>query len=133
MTQEHAKPMASRTPKLCRPLFYCPPQSRLAVPVAGNPTRRAAFLDRDGTVVEDVGYLAAPSQLKLLPGAVDGIRLLQEEFLVVVITNQSAVARGLLGEEGLVQIHQALDITHYGKSRTLTIRDGLSPISDPLL
>ena len=58
--------------------------------------------------MEDVGYLTAPSQLVLLPDAVDGIRLLQDQFLVVIATNQSAVARGLLDEEALLQIHQAL-------------------------
>ncbi len=77
-------------------------------PTAESQGRRAVFLDRDGTVVKDVGYLTAPSELKLLPGAVKGIRLLQSEFLMVIVTNQSAVARGLLDEKGLWAIHQAL-------------------------
>jgi D-glycero-D-manno-heptose 1,7-bisphosphate phosphatase len=93
---------------ICRPGLYCPPQSRLAVPEAGNVTRRAVFLDRDGTLVEDVGYLIDPSQLKLQPGSIEGIRLLQDQFLIILVTNQSAIARGLLDEKGLLQIHQAL-------------------------
>jgi D-glycero-D-manno-heptose 1,7-bisphosphate phosphatase len=94
--------------KMCGPQLYRPPQSRLNAAWIVDAPRRAVFLDRDGTIVEDVGYLTAPSQLKLLPDAVDGIRLLQDQFLIVIVTNQSAVARGLLDENGLFQIHQAL-------------------------
>jgi len=93
---------------MCGPQFYCPPQSRLHAATIAKSPRSAVFLDRDGIIVEDVGYLTAPSQLNLLPDAVDGIRLLQDRFLIVIATNQSAVARGLLDEEGLLQIHQAL-------------------------
>jgi D-glycero-D-manno-heptose 1,7-bisphosphate phosphatase len=93
---------------MCGPQLYRPPQSRLNATCIIDSPRRAVFLDRDGTIVEDVGYLTAPSQLKLLPDAVDGIRLLQDQFLIVIVTNQSAVARGLLDEDGLFQIHQAL-------------------------
>jgi len=96
---------------ICRPWLYCPPQSRLAVPEAGNVTRRAIFLDRDGTLVEDVGYLIDPSQLKLQPGSIEGIRLLQDQFLIILVTNQSAIARGLLDEKRLLQIHQALALS----------------------
>ena len=106
--QDHATLAASFVAKTCRPQFYCPPQSRLNVTSVRNPPRRAVFLDRDGTLVEDIGYLTAPSQLELLPNAVDGIRLLQDQFLIVIVTNQSAVARGLLDEEQLYQIHHAL-------------------------
>jgi D-glycero-D-manno-heptose 1,7-bisphosphate phosphatase len=57
---------------------------------------RAAFLDRDGTIVEDPGFLHEPGKVKLLPGAADGIRRLNESgYLVVVISNQSGIARGL--------------------------------------
>ena len=58
--------------------------------------------------MEDVGHLADPSRLRLLPGAVEGIQLLQDQFLIVIATNQSVVARGLLDEDGLLRIHQAL-------------------------
>lgn len=89
------------------PLLYYPLQSRLNAPISGNPSRRAVFLDRDGTVVEDVGYLTDPSQLRLLAGSTEGIQQLQDQFLIVIVTNQSAVARGLLDEEKLLWIHQA--------------------------
>ncbi len=58
--------------------------------------RRAVFLDRDGTIVDDPGYLHKPEQVKLLTGAAEAIRRLNTAgYLVVVVTNQSGIARGL--------------------------------------
>jgi D-glycero-D-manno-heptose 1,7-bisphosphate phosphatase len=58
--------------------------------------RRAVFLDRDGTIVDDPGYLHKPEQVKLLPGAAEAIRRLNHAgYVVVVVTNQSGIARGL--------------------------------------
>ena len=90
-------------------LLYLPPQSRLGMATAVDSIRRAVFLDRDGAIVEEINYLTDPSDLTLLPGSVEGIRVLQEQFLIVIVTNQSAVARGWLSREKLLQIHQALD------------------------
>src|SRR5437660_1863129 len=57
---------------------------------------RAVFLDRDGTIVEDPGFLHEPDKVRLLPGAADAIhRLNLAGFLVVVVTNQSGIARGM--------------------------------------
>ena len=54
------------------------------------------FLDRDGTIIEDPGYLHKPEDVKLLPGAAEAIRRLNAAgYLVVVVTNQSGIARGL--------------------------------------
>jgi histidinol-phosphate phosphatase family protein len=62
--------------------------------------RRAAFLDRDGTLIEDANYLADPDRVRLLPGAADAVRLLNEHDVpVIVVTNQSGIAQGLLTEE----------------------------------
>ena len=59
--------------------------------------RRAVFLDRDGTIIEDAGYLRDPAGVRLLSGAARAIRQLNEHgFIVVVATNQSGIARGLL-------------------------------------
>jgi D-glycero-D-manno-heptose 1,7-bisphosphate phosphatase len=59
-------------------------------------TRRAAFLDRDGTIIEDVSFIARPDQVQLRPGAAEAIGLLNENGVaVVVITNQSGIARGM--------------------------------------
>jgi D-glycero-D-manno-heptose 1,7-bisphosphate phosphatase len=58
--------------------------------------RRAVFLDRDGTIVEDPGFLHKPEDVKLFAGAAEGIRRLNAAgYLVVVVTNQSGIARGL--------------------------------------
>jgi D-glycero-D-manno-heptose 1,7-bisphosphate phosphatase len=71
--------------------------------------RPAVFLDRDGTIVEDVDYLTDPDQLRLIPGAAAAIHLLNKRGLaVIVVTNQSAVARGMLTEDGLAGIHRRL-------------------------
>jgi len=70
----------------------------------------AVFLDRDGTINEDSGYLADPSGLRLLPGVGPGLRLLQEGgFRLVVVSNQSGVARGYLTEATLAEIHKKLE------------------------
>jgi len=62
--------------------------------------RPAAFLDRDGTLNEEAGYIDRLDRLVLFPYAVDAIRLLhQMEYLVVVITNQAGVAQGFYGED----------------------------------
>jgi len=56
---------------------------------------RAVFLDRDGTIVEDPGFLHEPEKVKLLPGAAEAIRRLNTaDVRVVVVTNQSGIARG---------------------------------------
>jgi D-glycero-D-manno-heptose 1,7-bisphosphate phosphatase len=61
---------------------------------------RAAFLDRDGTLVRDVGYARDPGQLELLPGVREAVgRIKSRGFLVVVVTNQSGIGRGYLSEE----------------------------------
>lgn len=62
--------------------------------------RRAVFLDRDGTLIEDVGFLGDPNGVALLPTVVDALRLLGAHgFATIVISNQSGIARGLLVEE----------------------------------
>ena len=71
--------------------------------------KKAVFLDRDGTINEDVNYLNHPDQIKLIFGSAEGIRLLNENgFTVVVITNQSGVARGIISEENLPLIKNRL-------------------------
>ncbi len=56
----------------------------------------AVFLDRDGTIIEDAGYVHEPGKVKLLSGAAQAIRQLNEHgFLVVVVSNQSGIGRGL--------------------------------------
>ncbi len=64
------------------------------MPPSSSP-RRAVFLDRDGTLIHDPGYLGDPEGLRLLPGVADALRALDRAgFLLVVVTNQSGIARG---------------------------------------
>jgi D-glycero-D-manno-heptose 1,7-bisphosphate phosphatase len=77
---------------------------------AGSPPRPAVFLDRDGTINREVDFLSDPTELELLPGAAQAIaRLNEAEWAVVVVTNQSGIARGFLDEERLAEIHGALE------------------------
>jgi len=63
-------------------------------------SNQAVFLDRDGTVIEDTGYLHEPGKVKLLPGAAEAIRALNEHgFIVITVSNQSGIARGLYSVE----------------------------------
>ncbi len=77
-------------------------------PVYGKEAR-AVFLDRDDTIARDVPYCSRPEDLELLPGVGEGIRLLNESgFKVIIITNQSGIARGYFTEEMLGEIHQKM-------------------------
>ena len=59
--------------------------------------KRAVFLDRDGTLIHDPGYLRSPGEVRLLPEAREAIRRLNDAgILAIVVTNQSGIARGLL-------------------------------------
>lgn len=81
--------------------------------------RRAVFLDKDGTLVEDVPYNVDPALIRLLPGAGEALRALQAaEFALVVVTNQSGVARGLFPESALGGVEARL--------RELLAREGVT-------
>jgi len=71
--------------------------------------RPAVFLDRDGTINREVDYLSRVEDFELLPGAGDALRALQDAgFLLIVVTNQSGIARGMLDEARLEEIHAEL-------------------------
>ncbi len=75
-----------------------------------QPMSRAVFLDRDGTVNAEVGYLSDLNQLKLIPGAGAAIRRLNEKgFKVVLVTNQSGIARGYFTESFVHETHALLE------------------------
>jgi D-glycero-D-manno-heptose 1,7-bisphosphate phosphatase len=70
---------------------------------------KGVFIDRDDTISRDVHYCSRPEDFELLPKAAAGIKLLnQEGFKVVVITNQSGIARGYFTEDMLNKIHQKM-------------------------
>jgi D-glycero-D-manno-heptose 1,7-bisphosphate phosphatase len=71
---------------------------------------RAVFLDRDGTLNEEVGYVNHPDRFVLLPRVGQAIRLLNEHgFKAIVITNQSGVARGYFPESLIHVVHQRME------------------------
>lgn len=73
-------------------------------------SRRAAFLDRDGTLIEDANYLADANRVRLLPGVAEVVRLLNTfDILVIVVTNQSGIAQGLLTEAQYFATRDRLD------------------------
>jgi histidinol-phosphate phosphatase family protein len=73
--------------------------------------RSAVFLDRDGTIARDVHYCRRLEDFELLPTVTEAIRLLNENgFKVVVVTNQSGIARGYFTERTLAQIHDKMEV-----------------------
>ena len=87
--------------------LHFPSNSRLDSDGAAT-GRPAVFLDRDGVLIEDVNHLQQPSQIRVLPGVPKSLRALAEDFFLIVVSNQSVVSRGLLSEQGLLDIHSEL-------------------------
>lgn len=80
----------------------------------------AIFLDRDGTLINDPGYLNHPDQVQLLEGAAEALRELRGlGYKTVVVSNQSGVARGIVTEEMLGKIHERLRELLAAKGATL--------------
>lgn len=74
--------------------------------------RPAIFVDRDGTLAHEVGYINHPSRFRLYPYAVDAVRLINRSgFLAVLVTNQAGVARGYFPESLVQEVHEALRAT----------------------
>ncbi len=72
--------------------------------------RRAVFLDRDGTLNFDPGYLNDPEQVRLLPGVPEALSLLSAAgYLLIVVSNQSGVGRGKITLQNLHAIHERMD------------------------
>lgn len=72
--------------------------------------RPAAFLDRDGTLIEEVNYLHRPEQVRVIPGVREALlRLRAEGVALVVVTNQSGVARGYFTEDDVHAVHRHLE------------------------
>jgi len=73
-------------------------------------SNKAVFLDRDGTIIEDPGYINHPDQVKLLEGVPEALQeLIAIGYKLVVVSNQSAVARGIVTEKVLGEIHDRLN------------------------
>lgn len=71
---------------------------------------KAVFLDRDGTIIKNAHYLSDLSQIEILPGVPQALtRLKSSGFLLVLITNQSGVARGFITEDFVVESNQKMN------------------------
>ena len=71
--------------------------------------RPAVFIDRDGTISEEVGYVNHPSRFRLFPYSSEAIRILNNnDWLAILITNQAGVARGYFAEELILNVHDRL-------------------------
>lgn len=83
-----------------------------AAELLSSPVQQGApvvFLDRDGTINYDSGYVNHPDKLKLLPGAAEAIRKVNQAGMkAIVVTNQSGIGRGYFGQEDLIDIHDRL-------------------------
>ena len=73
--------------------------------------RKAAFLDRDGTLIEEVNFLSNVEDLRVFPFTLEAIRRLKDAgFLVIVVTNQSGIGRGIYDEKSMNAIHEAMQV-----------------------
>lgn len=124
VTQEYIKDMGTplRLDKVQRDILNGIPR-KLSLDVK----RSAVFLDRDGTINEEVNHLKSPDQIKLLPGAAAGIKKLnQSGFLSIVVTNQPVIARGDVSFEGMRSINAKLE-TLLGESGAYVDKHYLCP------
>lgn len=72
--------------------------------------KKAVFLDRDGTINEEVNYLHECDKMKFIPGAVEALKLLKEKgYLLIVVTNQSGVGRGYFPVEDVDRVHDYMN------------------------
>lgn len=85
-------------------------QTRSLVPVqAMRSHKRYVLLDRDGTLITERNYLSDPDQVELIPGTAEGLRQLSQLGLgLVVLTNQSGIARGYFDQIRLAEIHKRM-------------------------
>jgi D-glycero-D-manno-heptose 1,7-bisphosphate phosphatase len=69
---------------------------------------RTAFLDRDGTIIEEKDFIKTPDQIEFIPGSVEAIRILKDlGYSIIVISNQSGVGRGILTEQMVRRVNES--------------------------
>lgn len=75
-----------------------------------EPTK-AAFLDRDGTLIEEVNFLSKVDEMRVFPFTFEAVKLLKDAgFLVIVVTNQSGIGRGIYDEAAMHAIHEEMQL-----------------------
>ncbi|MEZ5359019.1 MAG: HAD-IIIA family hydrolase [Candidatus Zixiibacteriota bacterium] len=116
-TDEKCRPCSLHGNKPChREQQYCLTRltidfvySKLVERLEDEPLAKAAFIDRDGTLIVDKNYLADPDKIEFIPGSLDAVRGLKEcGYKIVIISNQSGVARGFFTEEAVEKVHSRL-------------------------
>lgn len=70
--------------------------------------RKAVILDRDGTLIEDKNFAYKVEDFELLPGVIEGLKLLKPDFLFFIVTNQSGIGRGFYSEEDFFNFNNHL-------------------------
>ena len=74
-------------------------------------SQKAAFLDRDGVINEDTGYLHNVKDFKWIEGAIEALKILKENnFLIIIISNQSGVARGYFSKQDVNNLHKWINL-----------------------
>jgi len=74
-----------------------------------EPVKRAVFIDRDGTISEEVGYINHPDRFRLFSYSASAIKMLNDNgWLAIVVTNQAGVARGYFSENLITEVHQRM-------------------------
>ena len=98
----------------------------MTVPLKSQAKHKAVFLDRDGTINREREYLYLIEDFEFLPGAVNGLKLLSDnEFLLIIITNQSGIARGYYNEKDVEILHDHIKTRLAEKNIILTIHPEL--------
>ena len=73
--------------------------------------KKAAFLDRDGVINEDTGYLKNIKDFKWVEGAIEALKILKKNnFLIIIISNQSGVSRGFFSEQYVYKLHKWINL-----------------------
>ena len=71
---------------------------------------KAIFLDRDGVINKEVGYLSSPDKFDFIDGTIEALKTLKQKgFLLIIITNQAGIARGYYSVENLSNIHKKMN------------------------
>jgi D,D-heptose 1,7-bisphosphate phosphatase len=69
---------------------------------------RTAFLDRDGTIIEDKDFIKTPDEIEFLLGSIEAIKILRKlDYKIIVISNQSGIGRGILTEEMVEKVNES--------------------------